>query len=77
MLQERKSKRSTWFALLGVAAPLILVLVLGKTIRPTSMLFTVLKKGAGYAVGATSMNLLNGFTGLCPLGPAGFILRGA
>ena len=77
MLQERKSKRSTWFALLGVAALLILVLVLENTIRPTSMLFTVLKKGAVYAVVATSMNLLNGFTGLFSLGQAGFMLLGA
>ena len=77
MLQERKSKRSRWFALLGVAALLILVLVLENTIRPTSMLFTVLKKGAVYAVVATSMNLLNGFTGLFSLGQAGFMLLGA
>ena len=43
----------------------------------TSMLFTVLKKGAIYALVAVSMNLLNGFTGLFSLGQAGFMLLGA
>jgi len=46
-------------------------------IPPTSMLFTVLKKGATYALVAVSMNLLNGFTGLFSLGQAGFMLIGA
>ena len=41
------------------------------------MLFTVLKKGATYALVAVSMNLLNGFTGLFSLGQAGFMLIGA
>ncbi|MEI3520369.1 MAG: branched-chain amino acid ABC transporter permease [Anaerosacchariphilus sp.] len=41
------------------------------------MLFTVLKKGAIYALVAVSMNLLNGFTGLFSLGQAGFMLLGA
>ena len=77
MLQEKKSKRGTFIALLCVAALLVLVLVLENTMRPTSMLFTVLKKGAVYAVVATSMNLLNGFTGLFSLGQAGFMLLGA
>ena len=40
-------------------------------------LFTVLKKGAIYALVAVSMNLLNGFTGLFSLGQAGFMLLGA
>ena len=39
-----------------------------------SMLITVLKKGAIYALIAVSMNLLNGFTGLFSLGQAGFML---
>ena len=43
----------------------------------TSMLMTVLKKGAVYALIAVSMNLLNGFTGLFSLGQAGFMLVGA
>lgn len=42
-----------------------------------SMLMTVLKKGAIYALLAVSMNLLNGFTGLFSLGQAGFMLIGA
>jgi branched-chain amino acid transport system permease protein len=37
----------------------------------------VLKKGAVYAVVASSMNLLNGFTGLFSLGQSGFMLLGA
>ena len=45
--------------------------------KPTHMLFTVLKKGAVYAVVASSMNLLNGFTGLFSLGQSGFMLLGA
>ena len=36
------------------------------------MLFTVLKKGAVYALVASSMNLLNGFTGLFLWGQSGF-----
>ena len=42
-----------------------------------SMLITVLKKGAVYALISVSMNLLNGFTGLFSLGQAGFMLVGA
>ena len=42
-----------------------------------SMLITVLKKGAVYALIAVSMNLLNGFTGLFSLGQSGFMLVGA
>ncbi len=48
-----------------------------KLLMPTSMLFTVLKKGAVYSLVAVSMNLLNGFTGLFSLGQAGFMLLGA
>ena len=56
---------------------LVLVIVLENTMQPTSMLFTVLKKGAVYALVAASLNLLNGFTGLFSLGQAGFMLLGA
>ena len=77
MLQEKKSKRGAWIALGCVAALLVLVIVLENTMQPTSMLFTVLKKGAVYALVAASLNLLNGFTGLFSLGPAGFMLLGA
>ena len=77
MLQEKKSKRGAWIALACVAALLLLVMVLENTMQPTSMLFTVLKKGAVYALVASSLNLLNGFTGLFSLGQAGFMLLGA
>ena len=46
MLQEKKSKRGAWIALGCVAALLVLVIVLENTMQRTSMLFTVLKKGA-------------------------------
>ena len=77
MLQEKKSKRGAWIALGCVAALLVLVIVLENTMQPTSMLFTVLKKGAVYALVAASLNLLNGFTGLFSLWQAGFMLLGA
>ena len=77
MLQEKKSKRGAWIALGCVAALLVRVIVLENTMQPTSMLFTVLKKGAVYALVAASLNLLNGFTGLFSLGQAGFMLLGA
>ena len=43
------------------------MVVLENTLKPTSMLFTVLKKGAVYSLVAVSLNLLNGFTGLFSL----------
>ncbi len=77
MLQEKKSKRGTLVVLLCTVALLALVNLLENTMKPTHMLFTVLKKGAVYAVVASSMNLLNGFTGLFSLGQSGFMLLGA
>ena len=77
MLQEKKSKRGTLVVLLCTVALLALVIVLENTMKSTHMLFTVLKKGAVYAVVASSMNLLNGFTGLFSLGQSGFMLLGA
>ena len=77
MLQEKKSKRGTLVVLLCTVVLLALVIVLENTMKPTHMLFTVLKKGAVYAVVASSMNLLNGFTGLFSLGQSGFMLLGA
>ena len=53
------------------------IAILEQILPRTSMLFTVLKKGAIYALVAVSMNLLNGFTGLFSLGQAGFMLIGA
>ena len=60
-----------------IGALLGLLFILERFIPSTSMLFTVLKKGAIYALVAVSMNLLNGFTGLFSLGQAGFMLVGA
>ena len=56
---------------------LLLLFVLEQILPSSSMLFTVLKKGAIYALVAVSMNLLNGFTVLFSLGQAGFMLLGA
>jgi len=89
MLKEKKSKKGVFLALACAVALLALVVLLEnmslllpagsvpKVLQPTSMLFTVLKKGAVYALVACSMNLLNGFTGLFSLGQAGFMLLGA
>lgn len=63
------------FALLALI--FVIVAILEQVLPRTSMLFTVLKKGAIYALVAVSMNLLNGFTGLFSLGQAGFMLLGA
>ena len=78
-MKEKTSKKGAFIALICVAALLILTIVLENTLDPTKniMLFTVLKKGAVYALVASSMNLLNGFTGLFSLGQAGFMLLGA
>ena len=87
MIQQQKSKKGAFLALLCAAAVLALVILLEnlsailpavpKVLLPTSQLFTVLKKGAVYSLVAVSMNLLNGFTGLFSLGQAGFMLLGA
>ena len=65
-------------ALIGLL--FLLVIVLEQVIKPTdpmTMLLTVIKKSAVYALAAVSMNLLNGFCGLFSLGQAGFMLVGA
>ena len=79
MLTQRKSKRGTFIGLIAVAVLLVLIMVMENTLDPikNNMLFIVLKKGAVYALVASSMNLLNGFTGLFSLGQAGFMLLGA
>ena len=75
---ENINKKKDLIIGFGLIALLFVVLtILEHTIRPTSILFTVLKKGAIYALVAVSMNLLNGFTGLFSLGQAGFMLLGA
>ncbi len=73
-IRERKNLL-IGFALLAL---LFVVLAVLEAVLPrTSILFTVLKKGAIYSLVAVSMNLLNGFTGLFSLGQAGFMLLGA
>ena len=74
MIQEKKSNRAN---LIFIGALLVLILVLEQVMPSSSMLFTVIKKSAIYALAAVSMNLLNGFTGLFSLGQAGFMLVGA
>ena len=73
-IKEKKYQLAAWAFL---AALFIAIAVLEAVVPPTSILFTVLKKGAIYALVAVSMNLLNGFTGLFSLGQAGFMLLGA
>ena len=74
---ENKNKKDLMIGFGLLALLFIILIILENTVRPTSILFTVLKKGAIYALVAVSMNLLNGFTGLFSLGQAGFMLLGA
>ena len=76
-MNQKKSKKPMIITLCLVAAIYVAVFIAEQTIPSTSMLFTVLKKGATYALVAVSMNLLNGFTGIFSLGQAGFMLVGA
>ena len=79
MIPQKKNKKGAYLALCCVAVLLILTIVLENTLDPirNTTFFTVLRKGAVYALVASSMNLLNGFTGLFSLGQAGFMLVGA
>jgi len=77
MTGQKKDKRGAMLGLCFAVLLLVLVVVLENTLKPTEMMFTVLKKGAVYSLVAVSMNLLNGFTGLFSLGQAGFMLLGA
>ncbi len=70
-------KKNSIIALALVAGMFVLLVVLEAVVPHTSIVFTVLKKGAIYSLVAVSMNLLNGFTGLFSLGQAGFMLIGA
>lgn len=70
-------KKETIINVSLIIALLVVLFVMEQTIPSTAMVFTVLKKGAIYALVAVSMNLLNGFTGLFSLGQAGFMLLGA
>ena len=72
-----KSKTKVIWNVGLITGLLLLLFVLEQVLPSGSMLFTVLKKGAIYALVAVSMNLLNGFTGLFSLGQTGFMLLGA
>ncbi len=72
---RRRTKNMVNFGLL--AGMFVVLFVLEQLLPASSMLMTVLKKGAIYALIAVSMNLVNGFTGLFSLGQAGFMLLGA
>ena len=74
---KKKADSATILSAAIVAAIYVAVFIAEQTIAPTSMLFTVLKKGATYALVAVSMTLLNGFTCIFSLGQAGFMLLGA
>ena len=75
-MNQKKSKVPMIVTLCLIAAIYIAVFIAEQTLPSTSMLFTVLKKGAVYALVAVSMNLLNGFTGIFSLGQAGFMQIG-
>ena len=77
MTMKQEKKRIYLRAALALAALLLVLLALDNLSFVPSMLLTVLRKGAIYALVAVSMNLLNGFTGLFSLGQAGFMLLGA
>lgn len=70
-------KKETIINVALIAGLLLVLYIMEHVVAPTAMIFTVLKKGAIYALVAVSMNLLNGFTGLFSLGQAGFMLLGA
>ena len=87
MINKAYSKKTTVKAALWITVGLAFIVLLENLtliipglppiFKPTSQLFTVLKKAAVYSLVAVSMNLLNGFTGLFSLGQAGFMLLGA
>ena len=80
LLDKQKSSKKTIIIAFLLFLLFIVLIVIEQLISPTdqlSMLLTVTKKGAVYALVAVSMNLLNGFTGLFSLGQAGFMLIGA
>ena len=77
MTMKQEKKRICLRAALALIALLAVLLALDNLSFVPSMLLTVLRKGAIYALVAVSMNLLNGITGLFSLGQAGFMLLGA
>ena len=76
-LTKKKIDSATIISAVIVLCLYVAVFIAEQFVPATSMLFTVLKKGATYALVAVSMNLCNGFTGIFSLGQAGFMLIGA
>ena len=76
-MKKKKLDSASVISAVIVIALYVAVFIAEQFIPATSMLFTVVKKGATYALVAVSMNLLNGFTGIFSLGQAGFMLIGA
>lgn len=74
--KKKKDLANLWSFLI-ILGVYVAVFVAEQILPSTHMIFTVLQKGATYALVAVSMNLLNGFTGLFSLGQAGFMLIGA
>ena len=74
---KNKKTRNLICSLLLAAVLVGVLLYIDNSPLKSSMLSTVLQKGAIYALLVVSMNLLNGFTGLFSLGQAGFTLLGA
>jgi len=73
----KKLKRTTVYSLLAALLFLAFLYWLDANRLSQGMLISILQKGAILALVATSMNLLNGFTGLFSLGQAGFMSIGA
>ena len=64
---KNNKKRNLLCSLLLAAALVALLLYIDNSPLKSSMLSTVLQKGAIYALLVVSMNLLNGFTGPIPM----------
>ena len=76
-LSPKSSSRKASITALVLVCLFAVLTVLDVVLPSYSMLITVLKKSAVFALLTVSMNLLNGFTGLFSLGQAGFMLLGA
>ncbi|MEG1812177.1 MAG: branched-chain amino acid ABC transporter permease [Clostridia bacterium] len=71
-------KTTKWIlSIVALAVLAWLLTVLEEKKFEQGMLYSVMQKGAIFAIVAVSMNLLNGFTGLFSLGQAGFMAVGA
>lgn len=64
---EAAKKKEVLFTVLAIAVLLIVLIVLEQVLPTTHILFTVLRKGAIYALVAVSMNLLTALPACSPL----------